>query len=238
MDPINLLWDRLQDAFVETKENAGHELFGDDIKLQEWSKVKRPLNTIMNDLMNLPVHYIMCAHDASKYEEVKGKLKVTDSKAAGEKHTPFAADTVLEFLDQDEGGGTNALCRKDRTGVLKVGMRYKNLTFETWREYLNTSGPIPESEPQEEEEALKQDQALFQSTGMDEAGLVPEAQTSSLVEQLIGEPNCKKVLDKMDWPPAKRVAMAKKFEDMESWKKFLGEAARADRNEHPEKWAK
>jgi AAA domain len=216
LDPMTVLWERIQEAYSEEAKKGTR--FQRGTTMRDWSAIKRPLKNLITDLQNLPVHLVMTAHSGDKFEKDGSEgFKSVGTKAATEKSMPHAADTVIEFLEQDRGGGTNVLCHKDRTGVLKVGELYKDVSFNMWKEYLAEGGDVGATV---EKEDISRDQKLFEEP----AEMKPPS--DSLVEAMLADQDVKKFIDEMDWPEAKRLAQAKRFSDMDSWKKFIGQSTR------------
>lgn len=226
LDPGTVFWERIQEAYTEEAKKGTR--FQRGTTLRDWGAIKRPLKNFIVDMQNLPVHFVVTAHSGDRMEGQGNDMKKVGTKASVEKGIPYAMDTVLEFLAQDRGGGTNVLCHKDRTGVLKVGETYQNVHFGMWSEYLSEGG----EDGSAEREDTSRDQKLFEDSG--EKAAVPG---DTLVQTMINDPDVKKFLDEMDWPEAKRIAMAKRHGDVESWKKFVGTATREHRAKQEKKSA-
>lgn len=219
VDPMTKFWERLQEAYTE-EEKRGSGRFKSGTTLRDWGSIKRPLKNMITDLQNLPVHFLMIAHSGDKMEGQGQDMKVVGTKANTEKSAPYAVDTVLEFMEQKRGGGTIVKCHKDRTGVMKVGEIYENVSFGMWSEYLASSGG--ESAETIEREDTSRDGKLFDAPAADSGKPANE----TLVGEMLGDPDVVKFLEEMDWPEAKRRAQAMRFDSMENWKKYVGTATR------------
>lgn len=215
LDPGTVFWERIQEAYTEEAKKGTR--FQRGTTLRDWGAIKRPLKNFIVDMQNLPVHFVVTAHSGDRMEGQGNDMKKVGTKASVEKGIPYAMDTVLEFLAQDRGGGTNVLCHKDRTGVLKVGETYQNVNFGMWKEYLAEGG----EEASAEREDTSRDQKLFE-----ESAEKPSIPGDTLVQTMINDSDVKKFLDEMDWPEAKRIAQAKRFTDVDAWKKFVGTTTR------------
>jgi hypothetical protein len=230
IDPFTIFWQQLQEAYVEKMKKGGANEFTTGITFRDWGSIKRPLKNLMVDLLNLPVHFVLTGHEGKEYKLEKNEITVIGTKPKVEADTPYAADIVLRFDAQDKGGGTNVFVEKDRTGVLGVGTSVKNLTFKAWSKYLAETEASGKPEAKQERDTAAKDSKLFSGAGnVDQAGGTPEEQ--SLAQKLAADPSVVKFLDEMDWPPAKRTAMAQKFTALEDFQKFVGEATRAFRDE-------
>lgn len=215
LDPGTVFWERIQEAYTDEAKKGTR--FQRGTTLRDWGAIKRPLKNFIVDMQNLPVHFVVTAHSGDRMEGQGNDMKKVGTKASVEKGIPYAMDTVLEFLAQDRGGGTNVLCHKDRTGVLKVGETYQNVSFSMWNAYLAESG----EEAKAEREDTSRDQKLFE-----ESEAKPSVPGETLVQAMLSDPDVVKFLDEMDWPEAKRRAQAMRFDNMDNWKKYVGATTR------------
>jgi hypothetical protein len=234
VDPMTVFWQRLQEAYIEKMEKGND--FSTGLTFRDWGPIKRPLKNLMTDLVNLPMHVIMTAHEGNEYEQKGKELTVVGVKAKTEGDTPYTADTVLRFLTvTKEGVGNMVECVKDRTGVLTRGKTYENVTFDTWKEYLKGTQSFAPAPAMEKPGDLSEDQAIFNNTNVDsnETGgdNASGSEGDGLVATFINEEALKTAMNEMDWPLAKRQAMAKRFKTMDEWKAFLREALKEHRSE-------
>jgi hypothetical protein len=246
IDPMTTFWQRLQEAYVEQMDKGND--FNMDLQMREWAHIKRPLKNLITDLEQLPIHTIMTAHEGDEYEKKGKDFVVVGLKPKVEGDTPYSADTVLQFLSTDGKVGNRVLCHKDRSNVLERGKIYENVTYKTWSEYF--SGATTLAHPaaaavaaiQSRDEDVGEDRQLFARPGPDNgddknaAGgeNASDSPGDGIVETLINEPVIKEFIDKeLDWPLAKRRAMARRFKDkgMDAWKAFIKEAIREARAE-------
>ena len=238
IDPMTIFWQRLQEAYIEQMDKGDD--FAANLTFRDWGPIKRPLKNLMTDLVNLPMHIVMTAHEGNEYEQKGKELTVVGVKAKTEGDTPYTADTVLRFLPPKGGQGNLVECLKDRTGVLQRYKTYENVTFDTWKEYMKGMEGKPAAQNLEKTDEMTEDQKLFRSSKVDsaeESGAAADPQASSLIKTYLDEPALKEAMNKIDWPPAKRVAMATRFKDkdMDAWKDFLRGALREHLDEQKKK---
>jgi len=223
IDPMTKFWARLQEAYLDKMQKGDEFRMG--LNISDWLPIKRPLKNLVVDLQNLPMHFVMTSHEGNEYEKSGKELTVVGRKPKVEADTPYDADTVLRFIEPAEGSGNTVFCEKDRTGVLTKGKTYSNVYFDTWKEYLKGTENFAPAPALERPAEMTEDQELFHGGTVESASdQSANPETDTLVATLINEPALKKAMDDMDWPEAKRIAMAKRFKDMESWKTFLRDA--------------
>ena len=233
IDPFTIFWQQLQEAYLEKMKKGGVNEFATGLTFRDWGPIKRPLKNLMVDLLNLPVHFVLTAHEGKEYKMSGTELTVIGEKPKVEGDVPYSADIVLHFLKQDEGGGSNVEIDKDRTGVLGVGSRHKNLTFRAWEKYLAMTESTGKREEKQERNVAERDAKLFEGSGnVDQTG---GAEEPSLAQKLATDPSVTKFLDELDWAPAKRIVNAGKFATLEEFQAFVGQALRAHREERRRK---
>ena len=148
IDPITILWERIQAAYaeqtgrVDKHVSSEEHLFDRDIyRFDEWAKMKRPIREILTWLNEAPVHKIYTAHSGSKFVEqiVNGRRQIVEAGkvAKAESGVEYHVDVIIEMLRSDDDRNIHGeigvgLIHKDRTQRFRVGELIKDPRFEMW----------------------------------------------------------------------------------------------------------
>ena len=224
IDPITLLWEAIQDAFMKRlKKKYGEEA---QVQFRHWREIKSPYRQLMTKLLNLPVHMVLLGREAALYEHKGKELVQIGTKIATEKDTPYVSDIHLRLFTKPHPESKEdcffAQVEKDRTHLLKKGSIIKNCCYKKLAELAEEKTPGEYSEPTEasNEKAVDRDQKLF------------DDEDSKDHASLIEDGDIKKLWTELDWTPGKVGAMIAKNDltTREALGKFLADEVRKRRS--------
>jgi hypothetical protein len=147
VDSISHLWDACRNAYAGTLTRNG------GIPLHAWTAIKKPYRELMNLLLSLPVHVVLCGRQGIDYgeDEGTGELKQVGFRLRAEGETAYEPD-VLVRLESHKASRKHAAVilahvEKDRTGVL-AGSTFEWPTFDTLAKPLlgllgSKQAPVP-----------------------------------------------------------------------------------------------
>lgn len=128
LDSITHLWESCKNAFTGKLTKIG------TIPLNAWTQIKRPYKELMNLLLSLPVHVLICGRQGTEYgDDETGELKNLGYKMRAEGETQYEPDILIRLESYKAGRRKNAvpvaIVEKDRTGIL-AGQYIEWPTFE------------------------------------------------------------------------------------------------------------
>jgi hypothetical protein len=129
VDSISHLWDACRNAYSGKLTRHG------GIPLHAWGAVKRPYKELVNLLLSLPVHVILCGRQGIDYGEDEGscELKQIGFRLRAEGETAYKPDVLVRMeshkANRRQGATVLAHVEKDRTGIL-AGATIEWPTFE------------------------------------------------------------------------------------------------------------
>ena len=93
VDSLSHLWDSCKNAYAGRLTRAG------TVPLPAWSVIKRPYRELMNLLLSLPVHVLLCGRQSNDFAEDQqsGELKNLGYKMRAEGETAYEADLLLRL---------------------------------------------------------------------------------------------------------------------------------------------
>ena len=118
VDSISHLWDSCKNAYAGRLTRAG------TVPLPAWATIKKPYKDLMNLLLSLPVHVLICGRQGNDFAEDQdtGELKNLGYKMRAEGETAYEPDVLLRLeahkADRKKPAVVMAHVEKDRTGVL------------------------------------------------------------------------------------------------------------------------
>lgn len=233
IDPITLVWDNIQEAFMaRLRKKKGEDA---KVQFQHWKEIKAPYRELMTDLLNLPVHIVLLGREAAMYEQTKGELIHIGTKIATEKDTPYIADIHLRFFTRphpEQGHDVFfAEVEKDRTHLLKKGSIVKDCCYKTLAALAEkrSLGQAGESVTYDNDaETLKNDETIFdEDKGTNDN--VPE----DVMTEMLGNDKIEAVRKELGWAPGKVKAVANKhgFTTVPDLGKFLADEVRKSRSQ-------
>jgi hypothetical protein len=164
IDPISVIWEGLQDAFVEDLEQkiqAGRSRRTDaELQFQDWKSIKRPYRRLMTCLLNIPVNVVLCGRLASEYEMKNGELIKTGMKMEAEKSTPYAPDLLVRL--EVQRGKRVGIVEKDRSGMFD-GQTIESPSFETFKPILDRMNGTELVVFEDDDEVTRKDAGLFKN---------------------------------------------------------------------------
>lgn len=102
---------------------------------RDWGLVKRKMNSLATRLYNLPCHTIISTHLKDLYEGEDDNLKRVGTRMDAEKAMAHQPDMILELAVMK--GKRVAFVRGERLGIWQPDQRITDLSFETFRPYLD-----------------------------------------------------------------------------------------------------
>ncbi len=118
VDSVSHLWDACGNAYAgKLTRNGG-------IPLHAWGAVKKPYKDLMNLLLPLPVHVILCGRQGIDYgeDEGSGELKQVGFRLRAEGETVYEPDVLVRMeshkVNRRQAATVLAHVEKDRTGIL------------------------------------------------------------------------------------------------------------------------
>jgi hypothetical protein len=117
IDSITHIWDSCKNAFTGKLTKIG------TIPLNAWTQIKKPYKDLMNLLLSLPVHVLICGRQGTEYgDDETGELKNLGYKMRAEGETQYEPDILIRLESYKAGRKKNAVpvavVEKDRTGIL------------------------------------------------------------------------------------------------------------------------
>jgi hypothetical protein len=147
IDSISHLWDACRNAYAGKLTRQG------GIPLHAWAVIKRPYRELMNLLLSLPVHVILCGRQGIDYgeDEGTGELKALGFRLRAEGETGYEPDVLVRLESHKANRKAPATIlahvEKDRTGIL-AGTTIEWPGFDTIAKPLlgllgSTQTPVP-----------------------------------------------------------------------------------------------
>jgi hypothetical protein len=160
VDSISHLWDACRNAYNGKLTRHG------GIPLHAWASIKKPYKDLVNLLLSLPVHVILCGRQGIDYgeDEGSGELKQIGFRLRAEGETAYEPDVLVRMesykANRRQPATVLAHVEKDRTGILG-GATIEWPTFEKLAQPLlgllgNRHAPVAS----DEEVGLKDAEAL------------------------------------------------------------------------------
>ena len=116
IDSLTHLWESCKDMYSGKRTRIG------TIPLSAWGQIKKPYRELMDVLLALPAHVILCGRQGTEYgEDPSGELKVLGAKMRAEGETAYEPDVLLRLEMKRTGKDKvipTATVEKDRSGVL------------------------------------------------------------------------------------------------------------------------
>ncbi len=117
LDSVTHIWEACKLAY------AGHLTRSGSIPFQAWAQIKKPYRELVNLLLNLPIHVILCGRQGIDYseDEQTGELKAIGKRMKAEGETPYEPHVLIRMeavKERDNRSCITAWVEKDRTGVL------------------------------------------------------------------------------------------------------------------------
>lgn len=128
IDSITHVWEAAKQSFEGRLTKIG------TIPMQAWGKIKKPYKDLMNHLLSLDAHVIICGRQGTDFaeDEETGELKNIGYKMKAEGETPYEPHILLR-LESVKGKNVDSYpivhVEKDRTGIL-AGKAIEYPTFE------------------------------------------------------------------------------------------------------------
>jgi hypothetical protein len=135
VDSVSHLWDACRNAYNGKLTRHG------GIPLHAWGMIKKPYKDLMNLLLSLPVHVILCGRQGIDYgeDEGSGELKQLGFKLRAEGETAYEPDVLVRMeshkANRRQAATILAHVEKDRTGILAGS------TIE-WPKFENLAQPL------------------------------------------------------------------------------------------------
>jgi hypothetical protein len=147
IDSISHLWDACRNAYTGKLTKHG------GIPLHAWGAIKKPYRELMNLLLSLPVHAILCGRQGVDYgeDEGTGELKQVGFRLRAEGETAYEPDVLVRMeahkANRRQPAAILAHVEKDRTGIL-AGSTIEWPTFDKLAKPLlgllgNRQAPVP-----------------------------------------------------------------------------------------------
>ncbi len=160
IDSVSHLWDACRNAYAGKLTKLG------GIPLHAWATIKRPYREMVNLLLSLPVHVILCGRQGIDYgeDEGTGELKQVGFRLRAEGETAYEPDVLVRLeshkANRRQAAAILAHVEKDRTGVL-AGTTIEWPTFDNLaRPLLGLLGTKQAAIPSDDEVALRDAEAL------------------------------------------------------------------------------
>jgi AAA domain len=160
VDSISHLWDSCKNAYAGKLTRLG------GIPLHAWAAIKKPYRELVNLLLSLPVHVILCGRQGIDYgeDEGSGELKQLGFRLRAEGETAYEPDVLVRLeshkANRRQAATILAHVEKDRTGIL-AGSTIEWPTFEKVAQpLLGLLGTTQAQVPSDEEVGLKDAEAL------------------------------------------------------------------------------
>jgi hypothetical protein len=160
IDSISHLWDACRNAYSGKLTRQG------GIPLHAWAAIKRPYRDLMNVLLSLPVHVILCGRQGIDYgeDEGTGELKALGYRLRAEGETGYEPDVLVRLeshkANRKAAAAILAHIEKDRTGIL-AGSTIEWPTFDKLaKPLLGLLGTKQAPVPSDDEVAMRDAEAL------------------------------------------------------------------------------
>jgi hypothetical protein len=160
IDSISHLWDACRNAYNGKLTRHG------GIPLHAWAAIKKPYRELMNLLLSLPVHVILCGRQGIDYgeDEGTGELKQVGFRLRAEGETAYEPDVLVRMeahkASRRQAATILAHVEKDRTGVL-AGATIEWPTYErVAKPLLGLLGTKQAPVPSDDEVALQDAEGL------------------------------------------------------------------------------
>jgi AAA domain len=160
VDSISHLWDACRNAYAGKLTKHG------GIPLHAWATIKRPYREMMNLLLSLPVHVILCGRQGIDYgeDEGTGELKQVGFRLRAEGETGYEPDVLIRLeshkTNRRQAATILAHVEKDRTGVL-AGATIEWPNFDKIaKPLLGLLGTKHAGVPSDDEVAMRDSEAL------------------------------------------------------------------------------
>jgi hypothetical protein len=134
--------------------------------LQAWAVIKKPYRELMNLLLSVPAHVLLCGRQGIDYgeDEASGELKSLGYRMRAEGETSYEPDVLLRLESYRPGKKKPAIpvahVEKNRTGVL-AGQTIEWLRFENIAQpLLELLGTVQVVVPSDEEVGVQDAEAL------------------------------------------------------------------------------
>lgn len=117
VDSVTHLWETAKNSFDGRQTKAG------TIPFHAWGKIKKPYKELINMLISIPCHIIICGRQGNEFaeDEETGELKSIGHKMKAEGETPYEPHILIR-LESVKGKNIDsypiAHIEKDRTGIL------------------------------------------------------------------------------------------------------------------------
>ncbi len=151
VDSISHLWNSCKNAYAGRMTRAG------TVPLPAWATIKKPYKELMNLLLSMPVHVLICGRQGNDFAEDQesGELKNLGYKMRAEGETAYEPDVLLRLEshkpNRKQPTVVMAHVEKDRTGVLS-GQSIAWPTFDTVaRPLLGLLGSTQAAVPSDDE---------------------------------------------------------------------------------------
>ena len=134
IDSISHMWD----AAIEAYQG---KMVGKDqskIPMQAWASIKRPYKQLIQQLLDAPIHVIICGRQKNIFEDDGDSMKKVGVGLRAEGETQYEPHICLRMeppRPNDESGTILMIAEKDRSGIL-MGSCIPNPSFETIRPIL------------------------------------------------------------------------------------------------------
>lgn len=116
VDSITHLWETAKASYTGRKASDGK------LPFHAWDQIKRPYREMMELLLALPVHVIICGREGNDFREnEEGKLESVGKKMKAEGETKYEPHVMIHLETVREKDGKEqvfAYAEKDRTSVL------------------------------------------------------------------------------------------------------------------------
>jgi hypothetical protein len=160
IDSISHLWDACRNAYAGKLTRQG------GIPLHAWANIKKPYRELMNLLLSLPVHVIICGRQGVDFgeDEGTGELKQVGFRLRAEGETAYEPDVLVRMeahkASRRQTAAILAHVEKDRTGIL-AGATIEWPTYEkVAKPLLGLLGAKQAPVPSDDEVALQDAEAL------------------------------------------------------------------------------
>jgi hypothetical protein len=160
IDSISHLWDACRNAYNGKTTRQG------GIPLYAWAAIKRPYREMMNLLLSLPVHLILCGRQGIDFaeDEGSGELKQVGFRLRAEGETAYEPDVLVRLESHKANRRQAAIIlahvEKDRTGIL-AGSTIEWPTYDKIaKPLLGLLGTKQAPVPSDDEVAMKDAEAL------------------------------------------------------------------------------
>ncbi len=133
VDSFSVLWQVRREAGERRAEQLaarnGKDAERAKVSYYDWAWVKRPLQRLYGQLVNMPFNVIITAREKAVYDEVQGgKLEIVDYVADMERNAEYVFDLVLRLYLKD--GKRFAEVRKSRFADFPPGKVIENPSWE------------------------------------------------------------------------------------------------------------